>query len=99
MGKEFEPVNTALKQVLDRIGVTADTLALFTIWEKEAGYLAKACKDICLKGHILYVEVNSPAHVQEIMLRKHEFIRKINGHFSYTIIRDIRYMLSRKTER
>lgn len=93
--KNLTHINTDLQRILHNLGITPDTQALFTIWEKEAGHLAKACSDICKRGQILYVEVNSPVYIQELMLRKHTIMRKINGHFAKKVIRDIKYKMPR----
>lgn len=99
MTKTFTPVDDIVKSILDRLGVTSETHALFTIWEKEAGNLAQTCKDIYVKGGILYVEISSPLYIQELMLRKRQILQKINGHFAQKIISDIRYKMPRVVRR
>lgn len=83
-------VNDSMKSLLQRLGITADNYAIFEIWEKEVGFLARACKNIYIHNKILYIEVESPVHIQELVLRKNEVLKKINNHFPETVVRDMR---------
>ncbi|MFH1380538.1 MAG: DUF721 domain-containing protein [bacterium] len=88
--KNFAHVKDGLNSVLKKLGITTDNYAVFEIWEKEAGVLARACKDIYIRNKILYIYMESPVHMQELMLRKNDIIKKINNHFAKPVVRDMR---------
>jgi hypothetical protein len=95
-GKGFKQIKGDVAALLTGIGVTSDTYALFDVWEKEAGNLAAVCREPALKGTILYVSVQSPVYAQELSLRKHDLVRKINGHFSTKMLSDIRWTVNER---
>jgi predicted nucleic acid-binding Zn ribbon protein len=90
MQRRFNHIKQDVSQLLAGLGVTSDTYAPFNVWEKEAGNLAAICREPAIKGTVLYVTVQSPVYAQELVLRKRELLRKINGHFTKKMLSDIR---------
>ena len=76
--------------VLKKYGMDTDTYALFEIWEKELGKLAKKIVLVGKKDRCLLVEVMNPVYRQELKYRKKEFVEKINDHFQKKIFDDIK---------
>ena len=73
--------NSIVNEVKKLLGLNEETGAVFSIWEKELGRLAKSAVIAGIQKKTLLVEVESSAHFQELNLRRKELIRKINGHF------------------
>ncbi len=90
----METIKKDVQRLVAHLGLTADTGALFDVWQKEAGTLCRGCTDVALRGTILYITVTAPVYSQEIALRKRDLVRKINGHFSTKMITDIRCVLA-----
>ena len=83
-------IGVILDKVLKKYGINEESMALFDIWEKELGPLAKKIKLAGKKGATLYVEIENPAYRQELKYRKKDIITKLNGHFGKKVIDDIK---------
>ena len=79
-----------VKELLSKYGIDKDAMAVFSIWEKELGRLAKNIRLTGLKDGCLFVDIDKSAYMQELKYRKKEFIEKINGHFGKKIVSEIR---------
>ena len=58
-------------------------------WETELGGLARVARMVALDRDSLVVEVDSAPAMQEISLRRKEFIRRLNRHFHEEFIKQI----------
>jgi hypothetical protein len=83
-----------IEKVKRQLGLDEKTDAVFKIWEKELGPLAAGVKLIGIKDGRLMAEAESNVHLQEITLRRREFIRKINQYFgNVKVIKGIKISL------
>lgn len=64
-----------------QLGLDEKTYAVLKIWEKEMGPQMKYARLSGVKKGTLMVEVDSSVHLQELVLRRRELIKKINQHF------------------
>jgi len=79
-----------IEELLKKYDLTPDSYAVFEIWNKELGALAKKVKLAGKDKGCLLVKVDNPVYLQEIKVRKKEFIDKINGHFGKKVVDDIK---------
>ena len=86
----FAKAGDIVKGVLEQYGINRESLAIFNVWEKELGHLAKNIRLTGKKNGCLLVDVDKPAYMQELRYRKKEFIDKINGHFGKKVVDDIK---------
>lgn len=91
--KGFVQAKDIVDNLLKKYGLTSDTYAIFNnIWDKELGKLSKKIKLIGKKDGCLLVQVDNPVYMQELRVRKKEFVNKINGHFGKKIVDNIKIM-------
>lgn len=88
----FTKVGDIVDTVLEKHDFTKDTYSLFDIWEKELGKLTKFIKMVGRRNKTLLVKVDNPVYKQELRLRKKEFLNKINDHYGYIIVEDIKFV-------
>lgn len=82
-----------MESLLKKYDLTPDTYAIFDkIWDKELGRLSKRIKLVGKKDRCLLVQVDNPVYMQELRVRKKEFVDKINGHFGKKVIDNIKTM-------
>jgi len=67
--------------ITKKYDLSSDNFVLFNIWEKELGKLSKNIVLVGKKNKTLLVKINNPIYKQELILRKKEFINKINQYF------------------
>jgi len=77
----FVPSGDIIARLKRQLGLDEKTDAVFKIWEKELGPLAQGVKLIGIKDGHLLAEAESNVHLQEITLRRREFVKKINQYF------------------
>jgi hypothetical protein len=77
-----------------QLGLSENLAMLDHAWEAEAGGLARFSRIIALDRESLVVEVDSAAAMQEISLRRREFIRRLNRHFPEELIKHITVRIS-----
>lgn len=88
--KGLIPAQRLLTALLGKLGYDPDVYAVFEIWDRLLGYQAARARAVGLKGRHLYVEVDSNAHMHDIMLRKRQLLKKLNDHFgTRRVISDI----------
>lgn len=75
------PAQDIIGGLAKRLGLDEKIAAVFKIWDRELGALAKHLKVAGIQNGMLVVEAGSSAHMQEGMLRRREIIKKINQHF------------------
>ena len=89
--KGFIPAKFIVEDLLKKYGLTADTYAIFyKIWDKELGRLSKKIKLVGKRDRCLLVQVDNPVYMQELRVRKKEFVDKINGHFGKKVVDNIK---------
>jgi hypothetical protein len=72
----------AVKEIIKKFELdNKDNIALFTIWDKELGKLAKKIRLTGKLGKVMLVKIDNPTYRQELVLRKKEFVNKINQHY------------------
>jgi hypothetical protein len=77
----FVPSGDIIERLKRHLGLDEKTDAIFKIWEKELGQLAQGVKLIGIKDGNLLAEAESNVHLQELTLRRREFVKKINQYF------------------
>ena len=88
----FTPAYDIVKELLKKYKLSTDDYAVFDIWEKELGPLARKIKMVGKKGKMLRIMTNNPVYRQEISIRKKELIKKINGHFDREVVNSIEFV-------
>ena len=87
----FVRAGSVTEVVLKRYGITPENMAIFgSIWDKELGKLSRRIELLGRKGGCLIARASEPVYGHELILRKREIIKKINGHFGRKVIDDIR---------
>jgi len=77
-----------------QLGLNEDFLSVIKIWENELGPLARHAVIAGFKKGQVFIDVSSSAHMQELILRKKDLIKKINQHFGSTkIVKDLKLKL------
>lgn len=90
----FTTGKAVVESITRSLGLDSRVMALEKIWEKELGPLAGDVTLKAIKKNVLYAEVSSSAHLQEMVLRRKQLVIKINGHFgSEKFIKDIKFKL------
>ncbi|OGS20926.1 MAG: hypothetical protein A2252_04340 [Elusimicrobia bacterium RIFOXYA2_FULL_39_19] len=84
------PAKDIVKKLLAQYGINNETYALYDVWNKELGKIAKKARMIGKTGGTILVHVDNPIYKQELTIRKKEFIKKINDHFGRRIVDDIK---------
>ena len=77
----LEPSAGILEALKKQLGLEEEFPAIIMIWEKELGGLSKQAKVSGIKKGVLFVDVSSSAHMQELTARKRDVINRINQHF------------------
>jgi len=91
--KKFKWAKSAeiIKDIIRKYELTnSDNMAMYEIWVKVVGNLAKKIQLLGKKGKVLLVKTDNQTYRQELTLRKKEIVTKINHHFGKQFISDIK---------
>lgn len=80
----FEPSGDILEKVKRQLGLDEKTHTVLMVWERELGAMAAGARIIGFKDGKVLAEADSNAHMQELVLRRKDIIKKINQHFGGT---------------
>jgi predicted nucleic acid-binding Zn ribbon protein len=90
----FENSAGIVSALLKQLGFEEEFPAIIKIWEKELGTLSKHAKISGIKKGLLFVDVSSSAHMQELAARKRDVIARINQHFGgKKVVKNIKFEL------
>lgn len=90
----LEPSSSILVALKKYLGLEEEFPAIIMIWEKEIGGLSKHAKISGIKKGLLFVDVSSSAHMQELAARKRDVIARINQHFGgKKVVKNIKFEL------
>lgn len=84
-----------LRGLTRQLGLSADLSLLDRAWEAEIGTLNARARIAALDRGVLVVEVDTPAVMQEISLRRRELARRLNRHLPSSSIQKISVRISR----
>lgn len=88
--KELVAAEKLFQGLLSRLGYDSRRYAVFEVWDRILGPQAAQAQAVGLKGDRLCVEVDSSARMHDLMLRKAQILKKLNGHFGTpAVISDI----------
>lgn len=95
----FERSDSILALLRKQLGLDEEVPVVMQAWERELGALAPYAKVAAIRRGTLYVEAASSVHLQELTLRKHDIVRKINQYFGgKRVVKDLRIALRGKSE-
>lgn len=90
----FTPAENIINGIRKQLGLDEKIFAVFAIWERELGPLAKYLKIAGIKKGQLIVEAETNVHLQEAMFKRRDLIKKINQHFGgEKVVKSIRVKL------
>ena len=90
----LKPSAEIVELLKQQLGLNEDILTVLKIWENELGPLAGHAKIAGFKKGQVFVDVSSSAHMQELIIRKKELMKKINQHFgAKKVIKDLKLKL------
>jgi hypothetical protein len=92
MGKKLDKLSYTLGSLLKARGLQGrlSEYRIFGQWEKTVGaVIASHARPQSVRGGKLYLDVDSPAWMQQLSLLKPEIIEKVNKNFGKTAIKDI----------
>lgn len=95
----FTPIQQIIKDVLTKYGLTEENYALYDIWEKQLGRLAKNIKLVGVKDKYILVKVQSSTYAHELHLREKEILKKINGYFGKDVYTKIKRITGEDSEK
>ena len=79
-----------IEKLLKRLGYEPGRLAVFEVWDRMMGQEARRFRAVGIKRDRLCVEVDSSAHMHELLLRRRNLMRKMSEYFGgKTPVRDI----------
>ena len=66
---------------------------LVSSWPEVAGErIASLTRDIYIRSGVLYVKLKSPAMRSDLMMRRSELVRQLNGNVGASVIADIVFL-------
>lgn len=89
----FFKAQQIIEIIQERIGLNKENYAIYQIFEKTLGKLAKNTKIIGIKEGTIWVIVEAPVYLQELFLIKKEIITKINQYLGNNKIKDIKFKI------
>jgi len=90
----LRPSSEIVEILKQQLGLNEDFLTVLKIWDNMLGPLAGHVTIAGFKKGQIFVDAASSVHMQELIIRKKELIKKINQHFgSKKIIKDIKIKL------
>jgi Dna[CI] antecedent, DciA len=90
----LKPSSEIVETLRQQLGLNEDFLTIMKVWEKELGPLAKNAEIAGFKRGQVFVDVTSSVHMQELIIRKKELMKKLNQYFgAKTVIKDIKIKL------
>ena len=74
-------------------GIKIENLMILDcVWKKEMKDFSSYCDVHSIEGRILFVKVASSVVRNEMYIKKDEIIKRINKHFNYNFIKDIKFI-------
>jgi len=90
----LRPSSEIIDVIKQQLGLNEDFLTVIKLWDNVLGSLAKHAVITGYKKGQVFVDVSSSAHMQELILRKKELMRKINQYFgTKKVVKDIKLKL------
>lgn len=90
----FIPVGVALQRLLEVMGWSEKTSAIFHFWEKELGGLAPLAPLVGIRKGRLYVQAESSVVRQELTLRQRELLKNLNQHIGDKKLKEIKFVFA-----
>lgn len=91
-GNEFQSIGQAIRQLLNSYKIESkfDETNIVTSWERLVGKtISKRTRKVFIRNKVLYVEFDSPAMKQDLMLHKAEIIVLFQKEFGKDAINEI----------
>lgn len=76
----FSTSNEIIELLKKQLGLNEETSVILKTWDKEFAPILNYAELIGIKDGQLIIEVLSSVHFQELALKRHEIITKINRH-------------------
>lgn len=82
-----------IKIIKNKIGLKEENYQLHRIWEKVSGKSAKHTQVVKVKQGKMWITVESPVYLQELIFKKRELIKEINKHIGKEDIKEIKFTI------
>jgi hypothetical protein len=92
----LSPTEKDAGSVFKDLGLSHNLALLERAWQMELAGLASLVQVVAIDKGALVVEAVSAPAMQEISLRRHELIRRINRHFANPFVQYITVRMARK---
>ena len=90
-----------IKSVLTRLQMPEDLELkgkVFLVWDEVVGTASDHARPFRFRGSTLIVEVNAPAWLTDLSMRKSDIINRLDRAVGKKVVEDIRFQIKRKRE-
>lgn len=83
----FTEVSEIMEAIKKELGLDEDFFVISKVWEKEVGI--EGVEISGYKNGVIYAQTDSPAAINEIMMRKKDILKKLNQYLNSKKLKNI----------